>query len=124
MLVEKKFNKGDVVTLKLVSGEELVARFQESKDDTVVVSKPLAMVLRVIQVPDGKGQYVEQTAVDFAPYLLSVNPDADINISKKQIVVMERTRQDAAAQYLKITTNIQPAGAGVDLSQLQGLMEK
>ena len=36
--------EGDIITIKLMSGEEVLARLVEIKEDTIKVSKPRAVV--------------------------------------------------------------------------------
>lgn len=51
--------KNDVVTIKLVSGEEIVGYFVSDDSKTIILRKP------VVPVPTGQGQ------IGLAPYLMS-----------------------------------------------------
>ena len=44
MLVSK-LNKDDIITLKLVTGEEVITKVIENKDDCLIVSKPFAFII-------------------------------------------------------------------------------
>jgi hypothetical protein len=37
MLIELNYKKGDIISIKLVTGEELVARFEEETDTDITV---------------------------------------------------------------------------------------
>ena len=43
MLVEAPYTKGDTVAVKLNSGEEVIAKFEEEDNKGVHVSKPVVM---------------------------------------------------------------------------------
>ena len=44
MLIETPYKVGDVVTIKLTSGEELVGKFEASDDTQIKINKPLTLV--------------------------------------------------------------------------------
>jgi len=44
MLLQKPLREGDVVTVKLASGEELVAQYVDESDSHLVVERPLVLV--------------------------------------------------------------------------------
>ena len=92
MIIDKGISAGDVITIKLASGEELIAKFVEENDTYVKVSKP-----RVLTSAQG--------GIGLAPYLFTVDPDKDVKIHKP-IVVMEPTQSDYASQYVSGTTGI------------------
>ena len=46
MLIEKTISKGDVVSFKLASGEEVVAKIDQLTDDKYIVTKPLMLTMR------------------------------------------------------------------------------
>ena len=93
MLIDKGISRGDVITIKLNSGEELIASFVEETDTYIKVSKP-----RVLASANN--------GIGIAPYLFTVDADRDIKIYKP-VVVMEPTQADYAKQYTETTTSIQ-----------------
>jgi hypothetical protein len=91
MLV-KKYEKNDVVSVKLMSGEELVARFASIEDNVLTVSKP------VIVVPHGEG-------MAFAPFMMTTQ-ETNFSIDMKSVVVIVATADELAKNYIKTTTGI------------------
>jgi hypothetical protein len=93
MLISKGFTEGEVVTLKLTSGEELVAKLVEDG--------PLHYKLKNPQVigmgPKGPG---------LMPYLFTVSPDAEIKLAKSTVTVAEATDKQFADQFIQSTTGI------------------
>ena len=93
MFISKGFTAGEVVTLKLTSGEEIVAKLVEDG--------PLYYKLKHPQVigmgPKGPG---------LMPYLFTVNPDAEVKLQKSTVTVAEPTDQAFAKQFIESTTGI------------------
>lgn len=92
MFIEKGFSQNDVVSLKLINGDEIIARFEEEATDTIKVSKPLAITLG----PQGLGMI---------PWMFLAENDSFI-IKKSHVFVMVRSKEDAAKQYMEGTTGI------------------
>lgn len=93
MLIDKGVSSGEVVTLKLTSGEELITKLVEDNLAFYKVSKPLVLSM----TPKGIGMM---------PYLFTVSQEKDIKISKSTVVVIESTDKEFADQYLSGTTGI------------------
>jgi hypothetical protein len=99
MLLEKKgFNEGDVVSMKLSSGEELVAKFVSEDSDSYKIEKTLMLAM-------------SQKGLGMAPYMMTVNPDSKLNINKRSVIVIAQSDSDIAAQYTLQTTGIQPVSS-------------
>ena len=93
MIIDKGVSAGDVVTIKLTSGEELIANLVEENDKYVKVSKP-----RVLASTQG--------GIGMAPYLFTVDPDKEIKIAISTVVVLEPTEKESASSYTKATTGL------------------
>lgn len=96
MLLEKARASGDVVTVKLTSGEEIVARFEEETATGIKVTKPMMLS-------------ISQQGVGMMPYLFTVNPSTPIVFNYSAISVLSSTDGDFAKQYTTSTTGIQMA---------------
>ncbi len=93
MIIDKGVTVGEVVTIKLTSGEELIAKFVEEQSQSYKVSKPLVLSMN-------------QKGLGMIPFLFTVNPDKDVKINKSTVVVIETTEIEFANQYLAGTTGI------------------
>jgi hypothetical protein len=93
MLINKGMSSGDVITLKLTSGEELVAKLSEETDGYYKLSRPMVI---------GMGQQ----GPGLMPYLFTVNPNADVKLQKSTVTVAELTDESFAKQFLESTTGI------------------
>ena len=94
MLLDKGVSVGEVISLKLTSGEEIVARLATETDTHYTLSKPLV----IGHTPQGVG---------LMPYLFTVSQDKDIKLNKTTVTVAEATDKQFADQYMQSTTNIQ-----------------
>ena len=93
MLIEKGVTSGDVVTIKLTSGEELVARLDSETDTFVKLTKTMVLTAG----PNG---------LAMVPYLFTVEQDKVISLNKSTITVIALTMKPAADQYLESTSGI------------------
>lgn len=92
MLVEKKSENSIVVSIKLVTGEEVIARKLSEDVDYVRISRPLAMVMA--DSPDNP----TQTRVMFTPWMVAAGKEM-MNIKTQHIIAIVPARDDAADQY-------------------------
>jgi hypothetical protein len=99
MLVEKEISYEDkVVAVKLISGEELLARCVQDdhskKTKVVRVKQPLCLSV-------GNPRVNEQgmTRVMFTPWMLSLGPDAMITIKSEHILSLAEASDNARQQY-------------------------
>jgi uncharacterized alpha/beta hydrolase family protein len=96
MLIDKGVSAGDVVTLKLTSGEELVARLDEETPTHYKLGKPMVI---------GMGQ----SGPGLMPYLFTVSQDKIVPLLKSTVTVAVTSDKIFADQYLQSTTNIKLA---------------
>ena len=94
MLIETPYKVGDTVSLKLTSGEEVVARLHEENTDSVTLHKPLMLAAM-------------QQGMGLAPFMFTINPDSKVVIDKNKIVCMVKTVEEMSKQYIKSTTGIE-----------------
>jgi len=93
MLISKGVSEGEVITLKLTSGEEIVAKLVEDGAVYYKLSKPMVIAMGA----KGPG---------LMPYLFTVNPNADVKLQKSTVTVAEATDEQFAKQFIESTTGI------------------
>jgi hypothetical protein len=93
MLIDKGVCEGEVVTFKLTSGEELVAKLVEDGAAYYKLSRPMVI---------GMGQQ----GPGLMPYLFTVHPDKDVKLNKNVVAMAEATDKQFADQFLQSTTGI------------------
>jgi len=94
MLIETPYKTNDTVTIKLSSGEELVARFVSETDTKLTVKKPLAIM-------------ATQQGLGLGPYAFTIRQDSDLSLNKNVVVFVTKTETEMAKQYVTSTTGIQ-----------------
>lgn len=93
MLIDKGVSIGEVITLKLTSGEELVSRLVEETDQYYKLSRPSVIGMS----PKGPA---------LMPYLFTVDPEKEIKLSKSAVAVAVASDKQFADQYIQGTTGI------------------
>lgn len=93
MLINSPKKIGDVVTIKLVSGEEILARYQSEAQGFIKIEKPMAVVA------NGQG-------IGLMPYSFTISPDEQVELNTSTVVLCHKTDSDMANQYLQSTTGI------------------
>lgn len=107
MLIEKPVSTNDVACLKLSNGDEMIARVAEINEQSVVVSKPMLMVLT--QDPRSG-----QPGVNMLPFwMVGGDRDTKYPVARHHVVCMIKANPDAAKGYLAQTTGLaMPGSAG------------
>ena len=89
----------DVVTVKLVSGEEIVGKLVDHKIDGITLSNPIQISIQ----PIGP----KQVALAFGPVLGSVSNVPAINIPTSAMAIKPvKTGEDVAKNYREATSSI------------------
>jgi len=90
--LKKDFSNGDVVSIKLINGDEIIARFESEDTDTITISRPLALTMSA----QGLGMI---------PWVFLGKEDA-ITLRKKNTFFIVLSKGEAAKQYTEGTTGI------------------
>jgi hypothetical protein len=96
MLIDKGVTEGEVVTIKLTSGEEVLAKLVEDGPMFYKLNRPMVLSMG----PQGIGMI---------PYMLTANPDKDIKLFKSTVTVIEATEKSFGDAYIQQTTGIKLA---------------
>jgi hypothetical protein len=93
MLIDKGVSVGEVITLKLTSGEELVAKLSAETDTHYKLTRPMVI---------GMGE----RGPGLMPYLFTVSPEKEVKLLKTTVTVAEATDKPFADQFIQQTTGI------------------
>ena len=91
MIIETPYKNGDTISLKLSSGEEVVARLEEEREDSLKLSKPLMLT-------------PTQEGLGLAPFMFTINPEQNIILNRSTVLCIAKTEEQMAAQYVQNTT--------------------
>jgi DNA/RNA-binding domain of Phe-tRNA-synthetase-like protein len=93
MLLETTYKKGDTISIKLTSGEEMVANLVEENDTEIVLKKPMVIV-------------AAQQGLALSPFMFSANPDAQVKLKQANVLCILKTVDELGKQYTQQTTGI------------------
>jgi len=93
MLIEAPYATGDVVSVRLSSGEEIVGKLLDDNDKTIKLKQPLSAIM-------------SEKGLAMLPFMLTVNPEADLVVNKNQIMITAKSIKEVADHYLQSTTGI------------------
>ena len=94
MLITKPLKKNDVVTVKLITGEEILGNFEGEDDDGLHISRASVVAAN----PEG--------GLGLVPWMMSSAPDK-ISINKNTVVTFSPTVEQIADKFTEATSNIQ-----------------
>jgi len=94
MLVSQKYASGDVVSFKMVNGDELVAKVLEETDAGFSVNAPCTVM------PSQQGLGLMQS-------LFSAKEDCKVFLSKQHVMFHAESLEQMKAHYLKTTTGVE-----------------
>ena len=96
MLKVNKFDKNDIISIKLLAGEEIIAKFISDEENSVIVERATTMAAN----PQG--------GLALVPWMMSALPE-QIELNKATIITMSPTAKEIADKFIEATTNIQLA---------------
>ena len=88
-------NEGEISTIKLASGEELVAKIMTIADGTLVIKQPVS----IAPSPNGGPPML-------VPSMFTAEMDRDVILYASAISMIAPTREDVKVAYIKATTGI------------------
>ncbi len=101
LISNKKPALQDVVSLRLMSGEEVIGKMTALDDTTITLSKPIVVQLQMMQTGP---------AIAFAPFMLSRDEEDAFTFFLSAIqLTPAKAREDIRLNYIQSTT-------GIDLS--------
>lgn len=94
LLIRKPAKVGEIVTLKLSSGEEIIARLDADNDGKLKLHRPMTL------------SYTAQ-GVGMTPWMITAGEDNVVEIDRDRWVIsMSTTGKQTADQYIEGTTGI------------------
>ncbi len=94
-----KFEKDDIVSMKLVNGDEIVAKIVSDDAMSYTIDRPCTVV------PSAQGIGLMQS-------LFTSDVRKAVTVSKQHVMMASETIKEIQNHYIKTTTGIQPVNAG------------
>ena len=100
MLKTNKFKSGDIISAKLISGEEIVSKLGEETETTYEFQKPVSLAIG----PQGAA---------LTPYMITASAEnLIIVVDKNKVIAIAEAQKEVCAEYTKATTGLISASAG------------
>ena len=93
MIIETPYKDNDIVSFKMNSGEEIVARLTSHDTTGYTVSKPMVLVF-------------QNEALALAPFMFSVPPTGKFVLQSNSVSCVAKTESEISKQYTTTTTGI------------------
>ena len=99
MLKEKTYDSGDIVTVYLQTGQEILGKFVSEDDNSTVLTKPLTVAIG----PKGAA---------FQTFTVTGDSEKNVQFKSNKIISVLKTRKDTADSYTQATSTIITPGKG------------
>ena len=99
MLKEKICEKGDIVTVYLQTGQEILGKLDSEDDNYIVITKPLTIAMG----PKGAA---------FQTFTVTGDSENNVYFKHGKVITMLKTRKDTADSYTEATSTIITSGKG------------
>ena len=96
MLMQRPIKKGSVISIKILTGEEIIARLEEESEEGLVVSKASIVAAN----PQG--------GLGLVPWMMSSAP-TKITLNYASVVAYSATVDEIADEFTEATSEIQIA---------------
>ena len=90
------YNENDIITLKLVTGEEVVARYISDSADEFTIYKPLTLM------PSREGMALAQS-------IMSAKLDRNISVNKNTVIMHTYSRDEMVSAWVEATSGLKTA---------------
>lgn len=99
MLISRGYQEGDIVSFKLINGDEIIAKIILVDADSFEVSKPCTVM------PGAQGMGLIQS-------LFTADSDITIRLQKSHVIMHAPSIDQIQKHYIKTTTGIEPITRG------------
>ena len=99
MLKEKTYDSGDIVTVYLQTGQEILGKFVSEDDSSTVLTKPLTVAIG----PKGAA---------FQTFTVTGDSEKNVSFKTNKIISVLKTNEETSSSYLQATTGLVVAPPG------------
>ena len=93
MLKEKTYNSGDIVTVYLQTGQEILGKFVSEDDTSTVLTKPLTVAIG----PQGAA---------FQTFTVTGDSEKNVSFKTGKIISVLKTNEATSSSYIEATSGI------------------
>jgi hypothetical protein len=105
MLIQKAPGQNDIITIKLITGDELVAKLITFDQDKISITKPMLVTV-------GMDEKTGQVGIQMSPYfLMTADHDSNFTIKTSHIIVCNLASEAAKSGYIQNTSGLRITGS-------------
>lgn len=93
MLVEAKYKVGDIITVALISGQEVLGKLVKEDDVYTTIKRPLTLAVG----PQGAA---------FQPFTMTGESDGDVDIKSSKVVALLKSNKETSDAYRAATSGL------------------
>lgn len=97
MLIDVGYKTGDTISVRLNTGEEVVATLIEENQNQVTLERPMV----VARGPEGLG---------LIPLMVTAEPDARLTVNMSAVITITKTNAQVASGYTQQVTGLAVPG--------------
>lgn len=99
MLIAPPLVAGDVASVKLVNGDEILGKFVSQDAHVCVLSKPVIVAIQPVNK--------SEVQLGFLPFMVSSNPEGNVSLPLTSMLTKAmKTRDDVARNYRRATSSL------------------
>lgn len=100
MLIEKNIEPNDIVVIKLVTQEEIIAKLVSNDIGKITIQRPMTIAL-------GMDERTMKPGIQMLPfYLLGAEPDAKLTIENQHVITKTLANSDIKKNYMSATSGL------------------
>ena len=92
MLIQKPLDQGDIVSIKLLTGEEVLGRYVSESDTEILVKKPCTLAMG-------------NQGMGIVPWMMTTQPETT-KLNKHTVIAYAPTDSEIAKAYTEATSSI------------------
>ena len=93
MLVETKYKQNDIITIALISGQEVLGKLISEDDTSIVIRRPLTIAFG----PQGAA---------FQPFTMTGDSEGEVSFMKDKVVAVLKTNKETTEGYRAATSGL------------------
>lgn len=95
MLIQKPLDQGDIVSIKLITGEEILGRFESITDTELQIKKPCTLAMG-------------QQGMGIVPWMMTTQPEIT-KLNRNTVIAYAPTDKEIGKAYVEATSSIKLA---------------
>jgi hypothetical protein len=105
-IFKKNLSPMTVSSLRLVTGEEVIARINEINENSVVIEQPRVLIAQLRQKPDGT-PFMAAEILNW----MNANPETAVEVSLDDVIAVVAVDSVLENEYIRFTTGIELASS-------------